>query len=36
MTEIIEKELSYTIVKAAYEVFNTLGPGFDEEIYEES
>lgn len=36
MGEIIEKELSYSIVKAAYEVFNGLGPGFAEEIYEEA
>ena len=34
MAEIIEKDLSYSIVKAAYEVFNELGPGFAEEIYE--
>ena len=31
---IIEKELSYKIVQAAYEVFNALGPGFLEKIYE--
>lgn len=36
MDGIIEKELSYSIVKAAYEVFNGLGPGFDEKIYEEA
>jgi GxxExxY protein len=34
MAEIIEKELSYQIVQAGYEVFNDLGPGFGEEIYE--
>ncbi len=34
MTEIIEKDLSYQIVQAAYVVFNELGPGFDENIYE--
>jgi len=34
MTEIIEKDLSYKIVQAAYVVFNELGPGFDEQIYE--
>ena len=34
MTEIIEKNLSYKIVQAAYIVFNELGPGFDEKIYE--
>jgi len=33
-TEIIEKELSYQIVNAAYEVHNELGPGFLESIYE--
>ena len=32
--KIIEKELSYQIVQAAYEVFNALGPGFLEKIYE--
>lgn len=32
--EIIEKELSYQIIQAAYEVFNALGPGFVEKIYE--
>lgn len=36
MTDIVEKDLSYSIVKAAYEVFNGLGPGFAEEIYEEA
>jgi GxxExxY protein len=35
-TEIIEKELSYQIMKAAYEVHNQLGPGFLETIYEEA
>lgn len=34
MTEIVEKDLSYKIVQAAYVVFNELGPGFDENIYE--
>lgn len=33
---IIEKELSYLIMQAAYEVHNTLGPGFPEGIYEEA
>ncbi|MBI5964237.1 MAG: GxxExxY protein [Chloroflexi bacterium] len=28
--------MSYSIVKAAYEVFNELGPGFAEDIYEEA
>ena len=36
MDEIVEKDLSYSIVKAAYEVFNGLGPGFAEDIYEEA
>jgi len=35
-TEIIEKELSYEIVNAAFEVHNILGPGFLESIYEEA
>lgn len=34
--EIVEKELSYKIVQAAYEVYNNLGPGFVENIYEEA
>jgi GxxExxY protein len=34
--EIIEKELSYEIMKAAYEVHNELGPGFLESIYEDA
>lgn len=36
MAEIIEKELSYLIMQAAYEVHNNLGPGFPEKIYEEA
>ncbi|MBI5825498.1 MAG: GxxExxY protein [Chloroflexi bacterium] len=36
MGDIVEKDLSYSIVKAAYEVFNELGPGFAEDIYEEA
>jgi GxxExxY protein len=36
MDDIVEKDLSYSIVKAAYEVFNGLGTGFDEKIYEEA
>ncbi len=34
--EIIEKELSFGIMKAAYEVHNQLGPGFMESLYEEA
>jgi GxxExxY protein len=34
MTDIIEKDLSYQIVQAGYIVFNELGPGFNEDIYE--
>lgn len=34
--QIIEKELSYAIMQAVYEVHNQLGPGFLEAIYEEA
>lgn len=34
--EIVEKELSYAIMQAIYEVHNQLGPGFGESIYEEA
>ncbi|MCK4908968.1 MAG: GxxExxY protein [Planctomycetes bacterium] len=33
---IIHKELSYKIIEASFEVHNTLGPGFTENIYEEA
>ena len=33
---ILEKELSYLIMQAAFEVHNALGPGFPESIYEEA
>lgn len=33
---IVEKELSYLIMQAAFEVHNGLGPGFPEAIYEEA
>src|SRR5688572_20945616 len=33
---IIEKELSYLIMQAAFEVYNELGPGFPESIYDEA
>ena len=35
-TEIIEKDLSYVIMQAAFEVHNILGPGFPESIYDEA
>lgn len=35
-TEIIEKDLSYAIMQAAFEVHNTLGPGFPESAYDEA
>lgn|GEM_PF-3654343 len=31
---IIEKELSYLIMQAAFEVYNELRPGFPESIYD--
>lgn len=34
--EIVEKELSYAIMQAVYEVHNQLGPGFVESVYEEA
>ncbi len=33
---IVEKELSYLIMQAAFEAHNALGPGFPEAIYEEA
>lgn len=33
---IVEKELSYLIMQAAFAVYNELGPGFPESIYEEA
>ena len=33
---IIEKDLSYAIMQAAFEVHNSLGPGFPEAIYDEA
>ena len=33
---LIEKDLSYLIMQAAFEVYNELGPGFPEAIYEEA
>jgi GxxExxY protein len=33
---IVEKELSFMIMKAAFEVHNHLGPGFLESLYEEA
>jgi GxxExxY protein len=34
--EVVEKELSYRIMQAAFEVHNQLGPGFPEAIYEQA
>ncbi len=36
MSEIIEKELSYLVMQAAFEVHSHLGPGFPEVLYEEA
>jgi GxxExxY protein len=33
---IIEKELSYRIMQAAFDVHNKLGPGYPEKIYDEA
>lgn len=33
---ILEKDLSYLIMQAAYEVHNELGPGFSESLYEKA
>lgn len=35
-TNVLHKELSYTIVGALYEIYNTLGPGHKERIYQEA
>jgi len=35
-SEIIEKDLSYLIMQAAFEVHNMLGPGFPESLYDEA
>lgn len=32
-TKILYKELSYQVIGAFYEVYNTLGPGFKESVY---
>ena len=34
--KVIHKELSYRVMKAVFEVHNTLGPGFVESVYEEA
>ena len=33
---IVEQELSYLIIQAAFEVYNQLGPGFLESLYEKA
>ena len=35
-SKILEKELSYAIMQAAFEVHNKLGPGFLESLYEKA
>ncbi|MFP4058337.1 MAG: GxxExxY protein [Candidatus Brocadiia bacterium] len=35
-SEILFPELSYEVMQAAFEVHNTLGPGFIEEFYEQA
>jgi len=34
--KIVHKDLSYSVMSAAYEVHQVLGPGFSENIYEEA
>lgn len=34
--KVIHRELSYQVMKAVFEVHNTLGPGFVESVYEEA
>lgn len=34
MSELLYKQLSYKIIGASIEVYNTLGPGFSEKIYQ--
>ncbi len=34
MTDLLDKDLSYTLVGVAMEVHRTLGPGFLEAVYE--
>jgi GxxExxY protein len=34
--KVIHRELSYQVMKAVFEVHNTLGPGFLESAYEEA
>ena len=36
MTEIIFKDQSYKIIGCCFEVFNELGPGFLEAVYQEA
>ena len=34
--KVIHQKLSYQVMKAVFEVHNTLGPGFAESVYEEA
>jgi len=36
MDKVIYRELSYQIMETVFEVHNTLGPGFIENVYEEA
>ncbi len=36
MVDVVYKELSYEVMAAAFEVHNTLGPGFLEKVYEKA
>jgi GxxExxY protein len=36
MEKVIYRELSYRVMEAVFEVHNTLGPGFVEDVYEQA